>query len=35
MQQSTVTAGVIILGFVVFITMKGNLRKYMQVVGLV
>lgn len=33
MQQSTVTAGTILLAFVVFTTMKGNLRRYLEVVG--
>jgi hypothetical protein len=34
-QQSTVTAGTIILAFVVYTTLKGNLRRYLQVVGIV
>jgi len=28
------TAGFIILGYVVFTTMKGNLRKWLQIIGL-
>jgi hypothetical protein len=34
MQQSTITAGTILLAYVVFTTMKGNLRRYLEVLGI-
>jgi len=30
---STYQVGVILLAFIIYTTMKGNLRKYLQVVG--
>jgi len=34
MKQSTVTFGVLILSFIIYTTMKGNLRKYLEVIGI-
>lgn len=34
MSQSTIIAGVILFAFVVFITMRGELPKYLAVIGL-
>jgi hypothetical protein len=34
MSRSTVTVGVILLAFIVYTTMKGNLRRYLQVLGI-
>jgi hypothetical protein len=34
MNQSSIIAGVLIIGFIVFITMKGELSKYLDVIGL-
>ncbi len=33
MPQSSVIVGALIVGFLVFITMKGNLSKYLEVIG--
>jgi hypothetical protein len=32
-QQSTVTVGLIVFAFIIFTTMKGNLVKYLTVLG--
>lgn len=34
MSQSTIIAGVILFAFIVYITMKGELPKYLAVLGL-
>jgi hypothetical protein len=34
MSQSTVTVGALILAFIIYTTMKGNLGRYMKVMGL-
>jgi len=34
MQQSTVTAISLLFAYLIFTTLKGNLRKYMQVLGI-
>ncbi len=34
MNQSTINAGAILFAFVFFTTLKGNLHKYLQVMGL-
>lgn len=35
MNSGTYQAGVFILAFVIYTTMKGNLRRYLEVVGIV
>jgi hypothetical protein len=32
-QQSTLTVGLILFAFIIFTTMRGNLIKYFQVIG--
>jgi hypothetical protein len=34
MSQSTVTVGALILAFLIYTTMKGNLSGYMKVLGI-
>ena len=34
MSQSTIIAGVLLFAFIVFITMKGQLPQYLNVIGL-
>jgi hypothetical protein len=33
MPQSSVIVGALIIGFLVFVTMKGNLKKYLGTLG--
>jgi hypothetical protein len=34
MRQSSVIAGVLVIGAIVFVTMRGNLPKYLNVIGI-